>query len=158
MSTDTSATIIDQLSAAVRARRDSLVALRDRIATVLDPVPVGVALSDDQGEVCRIIRVCTGASQWSNRTWDVTIRGKGVISASGKLICDDLDSSYFDGSNMHYRSSEPTCRYRSGEPGDALAYEPGTVTRALAERLPAAIARYMEQCTTEAAANNAAKV
>ena len=154
--TTTDTTIIEQLSAAVRARKDSLSALRERISSLLAPIPVGVVLADDQGEVCRILRVCTGASQWSNQTWTVTIRGRGAITPSGKLLCDDLDSSYFDGSNMHHRSSEPTCRYRNGEAGDELGYEPGKVTRDVAARLPAAIALYMEVCARETAANESA--
>lgn len=151
----TESNIVTQLAAAVAARKDSLIALRQRIAALLGPIPTGVVLEDDQGEVCRIIRICTGASQWGNRTWDVTIRGTGVLSPAGKLICEDLDDSYFDGNNLHTRSSEPTCRYSHGEPGEALAFEPGTETRKYAARLPAAVARYMAHCAAEVDANKA---
>jgi hypothetical protein len=147
-------TVIDQLRAVIKAHKDSLEALRERIAELLDPIPVGVVLSDEQGEVCRIIRVCTGASQWANRTWDVTIRGKGALSPDGKLICELLRDKYWDGNNLHYRKTEPTCSYEGGEIGDELQWLSSRETRAIAARLPAAIARYMETCKVEAEAND----
>lgn len=151
MNTTTSA--IEQLAAVIAARKDSLSALRGRLADILDPIPMGVVLSDDDGEVCRIIRVCTGASQWSNHTWGVVIKGRAAIAMTGRLICESLDGSYHDGNNCHWRSTEPTCRYHDGEPGDALSFATGRDTRALAARLPAAIARYMEICKKEAELN-----
>ncbi len=148
--------IITQLADAVGARRDSLAALRERIAELLAPIPVGAILADETGEVCRIIRVCTGASQWSNRTWQVTIKGKGALTPARKLLCDDLDNSHWDGNNMHRRSSEPTCRFRNGEIEDELSYESGQITREFAARLPAAIATYLVECERETEANNSA--
>lgn len=153
-SNPTTDALIAHLTTAVRARKDSLIALRARIVEWLDPIPVGTVLADESGEVCRIIRVCTGASQWATQMWDVTIKGTGALSADGKLLCEDLDSSYFDGHNMHNRSIEPTCRYAHGEAGDTLAYEPGSRVRELAARLPVAIARYVATCATERAAND----
>lgn len=152
----TESTIHDQLKAAVSARKGSLKALRARIAALLKPIPIGVKLSDEEGEVCKVVRASTGASQWSNREWMVTIKGRGYITPAGKLLAEDLDGAYFDGSNMHYRTSEPTVL---GVPewGDdrkpGLTFEPGTITRALAARLPAAIERYMAECERERAAN-----
>ena len=154
MSTSTS--IIDQLRASVAARKDSLTSLRSRIAKILEPLPVGVVLSDDAGEVCKIVRICTGASQWANRTWEVTIKGVGAIAA-GKLLCEvDLAGSYWDGNNMHDRSTEPTCLYPSdGDYDRGLTRLSGADTRAIALRLPVAIARYMERCEQERVANDA---
>jgi len=146
--------IINQLRAVIRAHQDSLAALRQRIAELLDPIPVGAVLRDEAGEVCRIIRVCTGASQWDNRTWDVTIKGWGALSPDGKLICEVIRGNVWDGQNMHYRTTEPTCRYKNGEIGDELRWLSGRETRAIAERLPAAIARYMDRCRVEAEAND----
>ena len=150
--------ITEMLTAAIAARKDSLKALRSRIAEILAPIPVGVVLSDEAGEVCEIDRICTGASQWSNRSWMVTIKGTGAIAA-GKLLCEiDLDSSVFDGNNMHHRTDEPTCLYTGANLWDegypqALGYLSGPETRACALRLPAAIERYIHQCEAETAAN-----
>ena len=151
-------TIKDQLSTAIGARKNSLKALRSRIVDLLEDVPVGVKLIDDGGLVVKVARVCTGASQWSNRTWDVTIKGWGLIDADGRLIAESLDDSYFNGNNRHYRSSEPTCLGTdSGERGDygdkGLTWATGAATRAIAARLPEAIARYMAECESERAAN-----
>jgi len=148
-------TIIDQLRAVIKAHQDSLAALRERIADLLDPIPVGVTLSDADGEVCRIVPVCTGASQWANRTWDVTIRGKGALSPQGKLICEWLKDAYWDGNNLHRRKTEATCSYERGEIGDELQWLSSRETRALAVRLPAAIAKYMQECEEETKANHA---
>ena len=161
MSTSTNPTmqtLVAQLTAAIGARKHSLIALRGRVADLLKPIPIGTVLSDETGEVCRIIRVCPGASQWGTRTWDVTIHGRGALSAEGKVLCEDLACSHWDGTNMHHRSSEPTCRYAHGAVGERIAYEPGTRTRALAARLPVAIATYIGTCETERAANDAATV
>lgn len=147
-------TIIDQLADHIRARKDTLAALRARIAALLQPIPVGVTLSDDAGPVCRIVRVYTGASQWSDRTWEVTITGTAALTPRGQLLCEQIADRYFDGHNVHHRSSEPTCLSRDGT--DALTYAAGKVTRELAARLPAAIARYMAECAAEAEKNTAA--
>ena len=58
-----SQTIIEQLNAAVAARKDSLEQLRDQIRALIEPIPVGVVLSDAAGEIGEIQKVCTGASQ-----------------------------------------------------------------------------------------------
>jgi hypothetical protein len=143
-------TITEQLEAAVAARKDSLKSLRERIAAILAPIPVGVTLRDDAGDVCKIVRVCTGASQWSNRTWEVTIHGRAAL-ASGKLLCEDLADSKWDGNNTHYRKSEGTCLRHSDEP---LKWLSGRETRELAKRLPGAIVRYLDECRAEERANN----
>ena len=151
-------TINEMVTAAVAARKHSLKALRSRIAELLDPIPVGVVLSDDSGDICKIVRICTGASQWANCTWDVTIKGTGAITiGSEKLLCEiDLESCYWDGSNMYNRSSEPTCLYTSRQDErPTLTWLSGAETRALALRLPAAIERYINQCAEEEAANDA---
>ncbi len=148
--------IINQLSGVISARKDSLAALRGRIAALLEPIPVGAILADEQGEVCRIIRVCTGASQWSNRTWEVTIKGRGALTPAGTLLCDQLGKALYDGSNMHWRSSEPTCLWSAGETGGELSYASGRTTREFAARLPAAIASYLAKCERETEANNSA--
>lgn len=105
-------------------------------------------------------RICTGASQWANRTWDVTIKGRGYL-VDGKLLAVDCEQSYWDGNNMHHRSDEP---YILGSEPDwddlhtpgwyDLHWLPGKETRQIAARLPQAIARYMQECSDEAAANN----
>jgi hypothetical protein len=170
---DMSQTITEMLTVAIAARKDSLKALRSRIAEILDPIPVGVVLSDEAGEVCKIVRICTGASQWSNRSWEVTIKGTGAIVAgsrdggvagampdSYKLLCEiDLDSSLFDGNNMHHRTDEPTCLYTGANLWDegypqALGYLSGPETRACARRLPTAIERYIRKCESERAENS----
>jgi hypothetical protein len=156
---DMSQTITEMLTVAIAARKDSLKALRSRIAEILDPIPVGVVLSDEAGEVCKIVRICSGASQWSNRSWEVTIKGTGAIVA-GKLLCEiDLDSSLFDGNNMHHRTDEPTCLYTGANLWDegypqALGYLSGPETRACARRLPTAIERYIRKCESERAENS----
>lgn len=153
--------VLDELTAAVAAHYDSLIALRARILEVVEPIPIGVMLVDEAGEVGKIVRLCTGASQWSNRTWEVTITGWGLISPDGKLVCEDLKKSYCDGSNIHHRSTEPTCLYTGrsqdndrGGYCDEVHLLPGPATRALATRLPAAIECYMAECISEAEANS----
>jgi len=156
MSTDIQA----QLSAAVQARKGSLRSLRERIDTLLSPIPVGVALRDDEGLVCTVARVATGASQWSNATWLVAIRGRGYLSPGGKLLASSLsdDESLWDGKNQHYRTTEPIVLAKHAEWGPCdhgLAFEPGKITRELARRLPRAIENYMADCSMERAANDA---
>jgi hypothetical protein len=150
-----SITIKEQLSAAISARKDSLAALRHRIIDLLDAVPVGVRLSDGQGLVVKVVSLCTGASQWDNRTWEITIKGWGLVDAQGKLIAECLDSSVWDGRNMYHRSTEPTCLGTAYDPeyADRLKWATGTETRAVAGRLPEAIARYMGACESERIAN-----
>ncbi len=154
-----SLTIQEQLSAAIAARKSTLKDLRGRIMSLLGDVPVGVKLSDDQGLLFTVQRVCTGASQWSNQTWNVTITGRGLIDAAGRLVAEDLDDSKWDGSNMHYRSTEPICLgtdcYDGNYTYSGLSWVTGKVTRELAARLPAAIDRYMNTCKAEAEANSA---
>jgi hypothetical protein len=154
-----STTITDQLSAAIAARKDSLKALRGRIGEVLEPIPIGVKLVDDParidgGLVCQIVRLCTGASQWSNRTWEQTIKGYGAITADGTLLYEALDGSVWDGNNMHHRTTEGTYRWPDSDE-QGLTWASGKTTRELAARLPAAIARYMAECEAERAANDA---
>ena len=150
--------ITSMIEAAVAARKGSLIALRGRIRELLAPVPVGVVLADEAGPVCTIIRACTGASQWANRRWEVTITGWAAITPGEGLICEVLDDDYWDGHNRHVRRNEPTCRYAHGEPRESLRWLSGSDTRALAARLPMAIARYMERCAEETAANHATLV
>lgn len=152
--------IIDQLTAAVAARKDSLVELRARIEKLIAPLPVGVVLSDDAGEVGKIRRVCTGASQWSNRTWEVTIKGKGLVVDGSKLVSETCDRSYWDGSNMHNHSTEPFCLYNNSiddyyDQRDELDWLSGCETRTIAVRLPRAIERYIQECEAEKVANQA---
>lgn len=152
MSTDT---IIDQLKTAIAARKGSLAMLRDRIAEIIEPIPVGEILTDEAGEVCRIERVVTGASQWSNRTWEVTIHGSAAITAEGKLLAENLADSLWDGNNRHHRKTEPTVLASDVYSRRALKFSSGADTRALAIRLPSAIARYMAECAEETAQNRA---
>ena len=147
--------IKDQLALAIGARKDSLKALRARIIDLLDDVPVGVRLNDDQGLVVKVVRVCTGASQWSNQTWGITIKGWAVVDEAGLLVAECLDGWTHDGSNAFTRTSEPTCLVSHGEPGEELSWSPGNFTRKTAARLPEAIARYMAECEAERAANEA---
>jgi hypothetical protein len=154
-----STTIKDQLSAVIAARKNSIIALRGRIADLLSDVPVGTILSDSEGEVCRVIRVCTGASQWSNRTWDVTIKGRAYLAPSGKMLAEDIDGSYWDDHNMHTRSTEPTMGYAHGEANDTVyGFASGADTRVAAVRLAGAIERYMATCAAEVEANEATAV
>jgi hypothetical protein len=148
--------ILDQLKDAVSARKDSLAQLRSRIATLIDPLPIGVVLADDQGELGKIERICTGASQWSNRTWDVTLRGTGLVVGI-KLVADTCDRTYWDGSNMHHHSTEAFYLGRD-HGGTELSWLSGRETRALAVRLPRAIERYIAECQAEKQANDSTAV
>jgi len=148
--------ITDMLKAAVAARKDSLTALRGRIVDLLEPLPIGVVLADAQGEVLKVVRIYTGASQWSNRKWEVTIKGVGYLH-NGQLVAVDCQDSHHDGNNLHTRTDEPYLldELDYGEPGASLRWLNGKETRALALRLPAAIERYMDICKAEIEANNA---
>lgn len=153
---DSNTSILDQLKAAVSARKDSLAELRSRLETLIAEIPVGVVLIDDEGKVGRIVRVCTGASQWSNCTWDVTIKGKGLVVDGDKLATETCDRSYWDGNNMHHHSTEPFCLYLGPqEDKQELTWLSGKDTRALAVRLPRAIERYIAECVAEKEANQA---
>ena len=147
-------TIKTQLAQAVGARKDSLKALRARIIDLLEDVPVGTKLSDDDGLVVKVVRVCTGASQWSNQKWGITIKGWAVVDDANWLVAESLDGWVHDGSNAFTRTTEPTCLICRGEAGDELSWLYDGSTRALAERLPAAIERYMALCEAERAAND----
>lgn len=153
--------ITNMLKAAIAARKDSLEALRARMAAVLEPLPIGVTLKDEDGEVLKVQRIYTGASQWSNRRWEVTIKGVGYLHG-GALVAMNCDDSYHDGSNLHTRSDEPYVLNRDHDYGDpeepGLRWLSGKETRALALRLPAAIERYMAECKAEAEANNATTI
>ena len=70
--------IKDQLALAIGARKDSLKALRARIIDLLDDVPVGVRLNDDQGLVVKVVRVCTGLL---NRLKAASLCGRPVYQA-----------------------------------------------------------------------------
>jgi hypothetical protein len=157
MSNETTS-INEQLAAAIAARKDSLKALRGRIAAILEDVPIGVTLSATDSDVkVKIVRICTGASQWANREWEATIKGKGAI-VDGKLLCEiELDDHYWDGNNMHRRKGEPTCLYNGADDyeHEAISYLSGAETRKVATMLPAAIEKYMAKCEEERAANDA---
>jgi hypothetical protein len=157
MSETKESTILEQLTAAVAARKDSLIALRARIESLIEPIPVGVTLADDEGVIGKIKRICTGASQWSNRTWDVTIQGKGLIADGGFLVADICDRSYWDGNNMHHHSTEGFYLGSDSE-GSSLCWLSGKETRKIALRLPRAIERYIEECKAETAANSSTAV
>jgi hypothetical protein len=143
--------IVDELAAAIAAKKSSLVELRGRIEILIKYLPVGALLADEEGEIGTIKSVCTGASQWSTRRWEVTIRGKGLIAKNGKLVAETCPRSYWDGNNMHYHTTEPFCldTYERHK----LSWLSGRETRAIALRLPRAIAGYVERCKAEEAAN-----
>lgn len=147
-------TLVDYSQEAVETRRKSLIELRNRIESLLEFIPVGVTLSDDNGVVGKITRVCTGASQWANRTWEVTIKGKGLVIEGKKIVYENLDHSISDGNNVHHHKNESICLVDSyGEPGNRLSYLNGTQTRAAAVRIPRAVSRYISECKAEADAN-----
>jgi hypothetical protein len=157
MSTDTDLPIVTQLRKAVAARQDSLIQLRERIAALVRHIPVGTVLRDANGvEVCHIIRVCTGASSFGDGEWHVTIRGSAAVTQDGRLLAEHFATeAVLRGCDWYTRSSQPTCHIANGDPGDEVRYASGEVTRALAERLPQAIERYMAQCYSEVELNDA---
>jgi hypothetical protein len=151
-------TVLSQLAAAIAARKDSLEKLRERIQKLIEPLPVGVLLADDEGEIGKIRSVCTGASQRGNRLWEVTINGKGLI-ANGKLVAETCARTYFEGDKTYHHSGDKTYHH-STEPfcldtpdREELSWLSDCETRALAIRVPRAIARYIEECQEEEAAN-----
>ena len=78
-----------------------------------------------------------------------------------ELVAECLDSSVWDGSNMHHRTTEPTLLaydWNRNMEVAAPAWMPGTETRKLAAQLPDAIARYMAHCEREHAENDATQV
>jgi hypothetical protein len=155
-------TITQQLKAAIDARHNSLAQLRERIADLLRDVPVGTTLSDADGVVCAVKQIATGASQWANRTWEVTIYGRGYL-AGGELIAAEIDGEKLDGSNLHYHKTEPYILADRASVYDfpdepALAWANGLKTRTCALRLAAALARYLAECAEETSANEATLV
>ena len=137
--------IKEQLAAAIGARKDSLKALRARIIDLLEDVPVGVKLSDEKGEFCRIAKVkdfgCVpgGGSRRNYTEWAVIADGKLVATAKP----DNFSEYYFPGDDL-----------LEGQ----LKWLRGKDTRAIALRLPEAIARYIAECEAEAAANESTAV
>jgi hypothetical protein len=146
--------IIDLLESAIEERKESLVELRARILALVDPIPVGVVLSDEEGVVGHVASIHTGGSQWANCRWEVTLRGWGLVVdwPDGHLymVCKDVPESKWDGDNMHYHHGEP---YKSD--GQVVRFLRGDLTRDVARRLPGAIARYIAECRRERAANDA---
>lgn len=154
------------LQNAVQARKDSLQNLRERIATLLAPIPIGAKLYEDNGSfLCEVHRIYTGASQWANTTWEVTIKGIGYVTTGQLLIAVNCDQSHYDGNNMHTRSTEPYVLHLRGDDDcenesdyrerNMLHFASGKDTRDVATKLPAAIAKYMEECKQEQEANDA---
>lgn len=151
MSTDMDmmATLKNQLKAAIDARRGSIVALRARIYELLADVPVGVRLSDEEGELIRIRKVYSAASQWANDANPIRTSGKGVVTPNSHVVAhEDMDG--YAGSNVA-RAFGPIL----DRDGDTIPYLTAAETRKIALRLPAAIVRYMAQCEAERSANDA---
>ena len=152
-------TLTAQLRSLIEKRRQTLSDLRERIVEMVCDIPIGVCLSDDGGIVCNVVRVYTGASQWSNRTWVVTLKGRAYLTITDQMIAVNCKQWMTDDrGNMHTRSTEPYLRSLSNfedEPEEpkGLEWASGSETRKLAVRLPAAIARYMAECEAEAQAN-----
>lgn len=139
------------LSKAIKAKRASLKELRSTIMDLLCEVPTGTILRGPDGQTAVLRKVVTGASQWDNRTWDVTIEGRGLIM-NGDMACHDCNHSKWDGNNMHYRSTESYCLGHAE--GPVLDFLPGPELRKLAGWLPSALASFVADCEAEAAANN----
>jgi len=166
--------ITELIRDAVKARKDSLESLRDRISELLSPLPVGTVIKLDLAgeETLKVIRICQGCSQWGGdgRDWDWQINGKGYLHCPAKGTADDLkllavtiSSQRHNGSNMFFATG--TGYYELRRSGDGVL-EPATdegaldflnsyQTRELAKRLPAAIQRYMQECAEEEKLNNA---
>lgn len=182
---------INAIRNAVQARKDSIAALRERIWALLEPLPVGVRLYDDNDpdwcplcgethasgdgtpgyscettpvrrrEILRIVRAEASGYQSGWPTAGMRLSGNAAITPDHKIIAydDDLDSDH-NGSNIHYRRGEIRARGRDYNDYDTQEYRflAAAETRRLALRLPAAIARYMEQCEQERAANDSTLV
>ena len=146
------------IRAALTTRDKSVKSLRAAMLTALDPIPMHAVIADAAGEICRIVPVKTGASQWANTTWEITIKGWAAITPAGEMLVECLDRSESDGNNVHYRSTEPTV---SDDYEFPLKFCGAAILRSAARRLPAAIANYVEalgqKCSAEAAANAAAE-
>jgi hypothetical protein len=133
--------IREKMTGIIDAYGDSAEDLRERIYSMLKPIPMGTVLSDDEGEVCRIVKVCAGASQW-DRGWDVTLVGRAVLSGWGRIMAVKIDRQYWDGNNMHWRTPG-IYTYVDREVGEELGYEPSIGLRKFARRVPGAVAKYL---------------
>ena len=148
--------VVSYTKEAVEARKKSLVKLRSRIESLLEFIPVGVTLADDNGVIGRMERVCTGIGQWANREWDVTIKGKGLVIGNNKLVCENLYTSYRDGSNTQQHRGAAFCLLGSDDDrGNTLSWLSGEETRSAAVRLPRALSRYIAECAAETEADRA---
>ena len=147
MSTQTqdSAALVAALSAAIAARKSSLAELRDRIAYLLSPIPVGVRLWDNPVEqvrsapLCAIERIYIPGSPSHYRGYFTPTRDDTLIAIGGLVRHETVGLSDFRHDD---RYQDYDFRWLSGRE-----------TRSLALRLPAAIARYMAECEAERQAN-----
>lgn len=146
------------IRAAVDARKGSLQALRQRIWSLLEALPVGVRLKDDDGLVCRIVRAEADGYQSGWSAPGIRLTGNAAINEHDQLVsCSDFLDSDHNGSNLFHRRGLVRLRHPEGE-GDTLPPLSGKETRALALRLPAALAQYVAECEAETAANEATAV
>jgi hypothetical protein len=140
-----SAALVAALSAAIAARKSSLAELRDRIASLLSPIPVGAKLRNDPSvhswPLFSTEYIYITGSQARYRGYFTSTRDDTLIAIGG----------------LHARH-EGVCvsdfRYNEGRYQDYdFRWLSGRETRNLALRLPAAIARYMAECEAEREAN-----
>ena len=146
---------IQALRAAVAARQDTLTALRERIVALCEPLPLGTKLYTEAGvHLLTKVKAHTGASQWSSRTWDRIIEGWALVNPDNRLIAESLDCKIWDGSNMHYRSTEPTllgwprsdqAPWESDFETTQLRWLSGADTREIAKQLPSALLKWAEE-------------